>query len=69
MRITDPLEVAEVSPARGPESAPTLTLGTLFDEAVRRNPDGCAAVAENADGTEESLTYAELDARANRSPG
>ncbi|MGX7696269.1 non-ribosomal peptide synthetase [Gordonia polyisoprenivorans] len=66
VRITDPLEVAEVSPARGPESAPTLTLGTLFDEAVRRNPDGCAAVAENADGTEESLTYAELDARANR---
>ncbi|WHU48367.1 amino acid adenylation domain-containing protein [Gordonia sp. L191] len=66
VRITDPLEVAEVSPARGPESAPTLTLGSLFDEAVRRNPDGCAAVAENADGTEESLTYAELDARANR---
>ncbi|MGV9672577.1 amino acid adenylation domain-containing protein [Gordonia sp. NPDC003504] len=66
IRITDPLEVAEVSPQRGPDPQSPLTLGELFDDAVRRNPEGIAAFAETPDGHTDSITYATLDARANR---
>ena len=61
IRVTDPLEVARLSPMTGPTPAAPATFDALLDEAVRRNPDGCAAITEDA-----SITYAELDARANR---
>ncbi|WP_267615377.1 non-ribosomal peptide synthetase [Gordonia bronchialis] len=61
VRITDPLEVAALAPATGPEPGSPMTLGALLDAAVRRNPDGVAAITDTG-----SITYAELDARSNR---
>ncbi|GAA1479921.1 hypothetical protein GCM10009624_03610 [Gordonia sinesedis] len=61
VRITDPLEVDEVAPATGPAPAAPMTFGALLDDAVRRNPDGIAAI--DARG---SITYRDLDERANR---
>ncbi|MEE4021578.1 amino acid adenylation domain-containing protein [Gordonia sp. PKS22-38] len=61
IRVTDPLEVARLCPGNGPAAATPVTFGELLDEAARRNPTGLAAVTEHA-----SITYAELDARANR---
>ena len=61
IRITEPLEVAEVSPARGPRAAAPSTFGELLAQAVRRNPVGMAAITDT-----ESVTYLELDARSNR---
>ncbi|ROZ98666.1 amino acid adenylation domain-containing protein [Gordonia sp. OPL2] len=61
IRVTDPLEVARFSPVTGPRPSRPVTFGALLDEAVRRNPNGLAAVTED-----DSITYAELDARANR---
>ncbi|MCR5979500.1 amino acid adenylation domain-containing protein [Gordonia jinghuaiqii] len=68
IRITDPLEVAERSPALGPAGNPPTTLDVLFGDAVRRNPGGIAAIeAPGTPGGEpETITYAELDARSNR---
>ncbi|MET9200711.1 amino acid adenylation domain-containing protein [Gordonia sp. NPDC003585] len=61
VRITDPLEVAALTPAVGPDPGMPKTFGALLDDAVRRNPDGFAAITDT-----ESITYAELDARSNR---
>ncbi|MDL9944923.1 amino acid adenylation domain-containing protein [Gordonia sp. ABSL11-1] len=61
IRVTDPLEVARFSPVTGPHPSRPVTFGTLLDEAVRRNPNGLAAVTEH-----DVITYADLDARANR---
>ncbi|MGV9478474.1 amino acid adenylation domain-containing protein [Gordonia aichiensis] len=61
IRVTDPLEVADVAPARGPRGADPMTFGAILDDAVSHNPDGIAAT----DGDTE-ITYRELDARANR---
>ncbi|WP_270486880.1 non-ribosomal peptide synthetase [Gordonia jacobaea] len=61
IRITDPLEVADVAPARGPVSGEPMTFGEILDDAVSRNPYGIAAT----DG-DTSITYRELDARAHR---
>ncbi|WAC56477.1 amino acid adenylation domain-containing protein [Gordonia sp. SL306] len=61
IRITDPLEVAAVSPATGPDAAPQASFGELLADAVRRNPEGWAAVTDG-----DAITYADLDARSNR---
>ena len=61
IRITDPLEVADVAPARGPVSGEPITFGEILDDSVSRNPYGIAAT----DG-DTSITYRELDARAHR---
>ena len=61
IRITDPLEVADVAPARGPRSGEPMTFGEILDDAVSRNPDGIAATDGDTD-----ITYRELDARAHR---
>ncbi|MGV9713830.1 amino acid adenylation domain-containing protein [Gordonia sp. NPDC003424] len=61
LRVTDPLEVAALSPATGPAAAPTRTFEELLAAAVRANPDGWAAVTDG-----DAITYADLDARANR---
>ncbi|MFC8313387.1 amino acid adenylation domain-containing protein [Gordonia sp. NPDC057258] len=68
IRITDPLEVAERTPALGPRGNAPTTLDVLIADAVRRHPDGLAAIGQpTADGEgPETLTYAELDARSNR---
>ncbi|MEY1674250.1 amino acid adenylation domain-containing protein [Gordonia sp. ABKF26] len=68
IRITDPLEVAERTPALGPRGKAPTTLDVLIADAVRRNPNGLAAIGGSAgDGdAPETLTYAELDARSNR---
>ncbi len=42
------------------------TIHALFEEQARIRPDAEAAVFVRADGREESLTYARLNARANR---
>ncbi|MYR08784.1 amino acid adenylation domain-containing protein [Gordonia sp. SID5947] len=61
IRITDPLEVAAVSPASGSDAARQATFGDLLADAVRRNPEGWAAVTDG-----DAITYADLDARSNR---
>ncbi|MFW0795599.1 amino acid adenylation domain-containing protein [Gordonia sp. CPCC 205515] len=61
LRITDPLEVAELSPASGPAAASTTTFEALLAAAVRANPEGWAAVTDG-----DAITYADLDARSNR---
>ncbi|WP_044507138.1 non-ribosomal peptide synthetase [Gordonia sp. KTR9] len=68
IRITDPLEVAERTPALGPRGQAPTTLDVLIADAVRRHPDGLAVIGQpTGDGdAPETLTYAELDARSNR---
>lgn len=61
LRVTDPLEVAELSPATGPAAPPTTTFDALLAAAVRENPNGWAAVTDG-----DAITYADLDARSNR---
>ncbi|WP_018180537.1 non-ribosomal peptide synthetase [Jongsikchunia kroppenstedtii] len=65
IRVTDPLEVAALSPVSGRPSAPPRTLIELLDAAVSRCPDGIAALTEEA-GVVRTISYRELDARANR---
>ncbi|WP_439029760.1 amino acid adenylation domain-containing protein [Gordonia terrae] len=68
LRITDPLEVAERTPALGPRAKAPATFVELIADAVHRNPDGLAVIGEPTEpnGEPETLTYAELDARSNR---
>ncbi|AZG48374.1 non-ribosomal peptide synthetase [Gordonia insulae] len=61
VRITDPLEVAEVSPVAVPPATAPATFGDLLADAVRHNPEGWAAVTDG-----DAITYADLDARSNR---
>ena len=61
IRITDPLEVAELAPRTGPQSGTPRTLDALLADAVTRNPRGLAAITDD-----ETITYADLDARSNR---
>ncbi|GAC66273.1 non-ribosomal peptide synthetase [Gordonia soli] len=66
IRVTDPLEVATLSPVPGDAPAQPATFGDILAEAVAANPDGKAAVAVGEGGVEKSISYAELDARSNR---
>ena len=65
IRITDPLEVSALSPVSGPPATAARTLNQLLDAAVSRYPDGIAALAETEGGV-RTISYRELDARANR---
>jgi amino acid adenylation domain-containing protein len=65
IRITDPLELDALSPVSGPPPAPVRTLNALLDDAVARCPDGIAAMAEDG-GERTTISYRELDARANQ---
>ena len=65
IRITDPLEIAERTPALGRRAQAPTTMDRLFAQAVTRNPDGLAAISGPATDP-ETITYAELDARSNR---
>ncbi|MFC9515898.1 amino acid adenylation domain-containing protein [Nocardiaceae bacterium NPDC056970] len=59
--FADAAEVLGDQVTAAPAAEPAATLASLFDEQVSRTP---GAVALEFDGT--TLTYAELDARANR---
>lgn len=61
IRVTDPLEVADVAPASGPRPGEPMTFGEILDAAVTRGQDHIAAT----DGVVD-ITYRELDARAHR---
>ncbi|KAF0970218.1 non-ribosomal peptide synthetase [Gordonia sp. YY1] len=65
IRVTDPLEIVERTPALGPPAQMPTTLDRLFAQAVQRNPDGVAAMAGSPEAP-ETITYAELDSRSNR---
>ncbi|MCF8588493.1 non-ribosomal peptide synthetase [Gordonia liuliyuniae] len=66
IRITDPLEVDRLAPVSGPAATTARTYADLLDDAVRRNPDGVAVSAEDADGSTVDVTYRDLSERANR---
>ncbi|MFW0784034.1 amino acid adenylation domain-containing protein [Gordonia sp. CPCC 206044] len=61
VRITDPLEVAQLCPANGPNAATPATFADLLADAVRRSPDALAAVTDD-----DAITYTDLDQRSNR---
>ncbi|GAA3697904.1 hypothetical protein GCM10022238_12320 [Gordonia hankookensis] len=60
--LLDDTERAQLVPVSGPASDGQVLLGEMFDRAARAWPDREAV----ADSSGNTLTYAELDARANR---
>lgn len=66
IRITDPLEVDALCPLSGPPAVVPRTFADLLDDAVRRNPAGPAVVSQSPTGDTTSVSYRELDARANQ---
>jgi len=59
--IADPVESSTFCPAAGPAGGSPVGFADLLEEAFTRNPDGLAAVTDDA-----ALSYRELDVRSNR---